>query len=249
MIEICATNFNPPQSINNPMAAAGGAGAAAPPAQADNGGAPIHPDLDYNDYMEAFCSYLFDGTRDIDYYRYKSEVHDPMLNELSATGISTDELLKVHRKYVKHFFGNDPKGAQQALKNFLAWLTYGDTLERRRLGELWHSDGPESVRPFIQVYLDNGAKLEPLRKFINNIGYDVNNNDESDNKLELKVALLEYLEAERKAAPAEAALPLLPPSPPNSPPNSNNNNQGGGRRRKSRKLIRKTRRTTRRRNY
>jgi hypothetical protein len=223
--------------------------------------APINPDLTYDVYFERFTDYIYNGFMgDDDYLGYAGYPEEGMMEELAMAKYDTAKEAKVHNKYITHFFGGNPAGAQNALNHYLYFIA--NNIYNRGVGKDWKSYGG---RPFIKSYLANGAKLlekdikaiinEAKREIKAQLGYNVNknNNDAFDDLKEaykrldeFEVVLLQYMESERKAARGENALPLLP----NSPPNSNNNsNQSGGKHRHSRrngKSHKQRRKTTRR---
>jgi hypothetical protein len=126
---------------------------------------PIHPDLKYQDFFEAFSGYMFNG-RVEGFYGYRAEVHNPMFVEIEATDHHFDQIVNVHRKYVTHFFRNNPRGAQQALQQYLDFVLNG--IHNRGLEEIWGTYGSESVLPFIRSYVEHGASVQELREFIQN---------------------------------------------------------------------------------
>jgi hypothetical protein len=187
---------------------------------------PIHPELTYDVYFEIFTSFMYNGYPEGE-YGINGDIQIPVMDDFIDSRSLNDDV-KVHKKYINHFFRIDPNGAQRALKQYIQWLSSEDMLCRRGIGELWRMYFTGSVSPFIQAYLDVGAKLEPLREIIQSINEEEDENDECEDgakrRSDLKKFLLAKLESE------VAALPPLPPSP----PNSNNNNQGGGGKRRRR---------------
>lgn len=137
--------------------------AAAPLGGAGNVRAPIHPDLTYEAYFEVFSSWIYNG----DIYgstpsAYRPEVHDSLIKEFKDTKHNIDEEVKVHKKYLKHFFAGDHtigRGSDWALKKYIDWLTSVSMLNRvgREGGsdESWISYAIKKSRPFIQAYLDD----------------------------------------------------------------------------------------------
>jgi hypothetical protein len=237
---------------------AGGAGspepiyAAAVPAANEMIGRPIHPELTYEEYFEIFKSYEFNGYAE-GAYPFNAEIQRPVMDDFEDTDNDLDEEVKVHKKYINHFFRNDPNGAQLALKEYIEWLSSGDTLCRRGLGERWEMYFTDSVSPFIQAYLDVGAKLLPLHEFLQSINEEEDENDEyedaAERRRDLKEDLLDDLEKEmmpkrmmenawkrRKNAVMAFAKAK-----------ENERRQSNSRRRKTRKGQRKNRRVTRRR--
>jgi hypothetical protein len=227
---------------------------------------PIHPDLKYEEFFHAFSDYLYNG-RVEGFYSYRAEVHYPMFAEIQATDNYLDRIVNVHRKYVTHFFRNNPEGAQHALQIYLHFAL--GLIYNRGLRENWEAYGSESVLPFVRSYVEQGASVLRLREFIQNFNNDFLEGNDPEILQQLKSAILSEIVNELRnkaftrrkhavlawnqvyqkqlAAEAAAAAPAgnnnLPPLERVAP---GNENQGGGRRRRSirkRKTSKKTRRS------
>jgi hypothetical protein len=211
--------------------------------------------------MEIFLEYSFDGTlsRVPHYYveRQNPVSQDPLLEDFENTGFDFNAEVRVHKKYINHFFRNDPAGAQRALRQYIEWLSSADTLCRRAMGERWETEGGVySVHPFIQAFLDVGAKLKPLHEFIQSISVEEDEDEEEDaaeRRRELKEHLLRVLKEEMRPERMRenawkrrknAVMAFAKAK-------ENERRQSNSRRRKTRKGQRKNRRATRRsrRNY
>ncbi len=181
----------PPPIYRNNMAAA-------PGIPADGALAPIHPELTYQDFFEAFSGYMFNG-RVEGFYGYRAEVHDPMFAEIKATDHDFDQIINVHRKYVTHFFKTNPEGAQHALQTYLDFVLGG--IYNRGLRENWDTHGSESVLPFIRSYVEHGASVLRLREFIQNYDNEFVEDEDPEILQQLKSAILSEIANElRKKA-------------------------------------------------
>lgn len=222
-----------------PPAPAAAPAAAAPAAPV----VPIHPDLTYQDFFEAFSGYMYNG-RVEGFYGYRAEVHDPMFAEIEATDHNFDRIVNVHRRYVTHFFRNNPQGAQRALQQYLDFVFSG--IYNRGLAENWDRYGPESVLPFIRSYVEHGASVYELREFIQNYVNEILflSPDDYDPGIlqQLKNAILSVISVEelRKKAFNRRKHALFAWQQTHA-----DENQGGGRRRsiRKRKASKKTRRS------
>jgi hypothetical protein len=192
----------------------------------------IHPKLTYSEYFDVLMNFLYNGATES--MNYVPEIHDPLFAQLNDTHFDMVKILDLHHKYVEHFFRNDPSGAEKAMKEYLEFITHGDTISRRGIGELWEKYKTGMVFPFLEAYLKVGAKLESLYDIVEHIGESNENINENTAKR------LKHLKND--------LVVMIYPYSSNSNSNNNysNNNQNGGRRRKTRKSHRKNRRATRR---